>query len=261
MSMAFASAGARASERVFAYTKESHVHAPGESALEPQTTYRVGRERYYSELEGRLELEHGLTPGLQLGLYWNFATRTQDVVTDELTGELSRVSESQLASASFELKYQLSDPSADVVGSALYVETTLGPSASLLEAKLIVDRWLGRFRLAGNLAVEYELAPVRAVDGSKLQTALVLEPYLGASYGLGRGFGVGLELRAPLALSGDGGRLLFGGPALTFADQSFWLTLGVQPQLLAFSEKTANSRLDLSRHERVELRVLAGFLL
>src|SRR3954469_25733362 len=82
---------AAASNRSFVYTQESRVLAPGESELEPWTTFRVGRSRYYSALDGRLELEHGLAPHLQLALYWNFSTQTQDVVQDSLTRDLTRV--------------------------------------------------------------------------------------------------------------------------------------------------------------------------
>src|SRR4051812_11568515 len=57
---------ARADIRSFVYTQESRTLAPGQSELEPWTTFRVGRLRYYSALDGRLELEHGLAQGLQL---------------------------------------------------------------------------------------------------------------------------------------------------------------------------------------------------
>ena len=253
---------AAATNRSFVYTQESRVLAPGESELEPWTTFRAGRSRYYSAIDGRLELEHGLAPGLQLALYWNFSTRTQDVVQDSLTRELARVTDSEFASASAELKYQLSDPTADALGSALYLETTLGPRESELEGKLIVDRVIGKWLLAANLNAELELEPTRDVDGSELETGFVLEPTLAAAYMLPRGVSVGIELRAPLGLAGEAeSRTLFGGPVARFSDRSFWATLGVQPQLVAFSGHSDHSRLDLSHHERLEVRLLAGFLL
>jgi hypothetical protein len=46
-----------------------------------------------------------------------------------------------------------------------------------------------------------------------------------------------------------------------WSDRSFWAALGVQPQLAAFSGKSAGSRLDLDDHERLEVRLLAGFML
>src|SRR6478609_3992745 len=83
-----------ASDRSFVYTQESRVLAPGEGELEPWTTFRVGRSRYYSAIDGRLELEHGILPGLQASLYYNFSTETQDVL-DPLTREVSRVTNSE----------------------------------------------------------------------------------------------------------------------------------------------------------------------
>jgi hypothetical protein len=256
-----ASASAFADVRSFVYTQESRVLAPGESELEPWTTFRLGRTHYYSALDGRLELEHGLAQNLQLALYWNFATVTQDVVQDTLTGELGRVTSSEFSSASAELKYRLSDPTADLLGSALYLEATLGPRESELEAKAIFDRSIGPWLFAGNLIGELELEPVRNSDGSELKKALVLTPTLAAAYQFSHG-SVGLELRAPLGLSGEAdSKTLYGGPVARWSDSGMWVALGVEPQLLAFSGKSSGSRLDLNDHERLELRLLAGFML
>ena len=235
---------------------------PGESELLPWTTFRAGRSRYYSGLDGRLGLEHGLSPGLELALYWNFATQTQDVVQDTLTGELSRVTNSEFSGASAGLKYQLADPTADVLGAALYLEATLGPRQSQLAAKVIVDRSLGQWLLAANADAELELEPVRNAQGSELETAFVLTPTLAAAYDLPHGASVGVELRAPLGVTGDvKSATLFGGPVVRWADDGLWLALGAEPQLAAFSEKSPGSRLDLSDHERLEVRLLAGFML
>ncbi len=252
---------AAASERSFVYTQESRVLAPGQSELEPWTTFRAGRSHYYSALDARLELEHGLLPGLQLALYWNFATETQDVVTDTLTGELSRVTSSEFASASAEVKYQLSDPTADLLGSAFYFETTLGPRESELEAQLIVDRALGKWLFSANAIGELELEPTRTAEGSELEKAFVLTPTLAAAYLFPHG-SIGLELRAPLGLAGAAdSATLFGGPVVRWSEAGYWAALGVQPQLAAFTAKSSNSRLDLRDHERFELRLLTGFML
>ena len=261
LSVAIVPSPAHAGNRSFVYTQESRVLAPGESELEPWTTFRVGRSRYYSALDGRLELEHGLMPGLQLALYWNFTTQTRDVV-QPLSDELSRVTDSEFASVSAELKYQFSDATADLLGSALYLETTLGPRESELEGKLIVDRSIGKWLLAANLIAELQLEPVRTSDGSELEKSLVLQPTLAAAYALPHGTSVGVELRAPLGVAGEAeSATLFGGPVVRWAERGFWAALGVQPQLAAFSGKSPGSRLDLSDHERLEVRLLAGFML
>ena len=248
---------AAATERSFAYTQESRVAAAGETALSPWTTFRVGRERYYSALDARLELEHGLTEALQLSLYWNFTSSSQDVVTS--LGSIERVSDSELASASCELKYRLSDAAADALGSALYFEATLGPQQAALDGKLIADRALGPWRLAANLGVQYRLEPTRSDAGTELETELLLEPAAGAAYTIGHNVSLGLELHAPLGLTGDQTSApLFGGPVLSWADRDFWAALGVQAQLLALSGASPDNHLALARHERVALRLLLG---
>ena len=253
---------AAAVERTFVYTRESRVLSPGASELEPWTTFRAGRERYFSRLDARLGLQHGLLEGLQAALYWNFFSQSQDVVRDPLTGEIERLSESQLAGASLELEYQLSDPSADLLGSALYLESTLGPRETELAGKLIADAYLGKLLLAANLSAVYELEPVRNDEGTDLESAFSLEPALAAAFMLPRGFSLGLELRAPLGLTGEQkSSTLFGGPVLSWVDRGFWAALGVQPQLIALSEKSPDSHLDLQQHERVEVRLIAGWSL
>ena len=261
-SAALFSSTATAGERSFVYTHESHVLAPGESELRPWSTFRAGRSRYYSAIDGRLQLAHGVTPGLQLALYWNFSTETEDVVQDSLTRELQRVSSSEFASVSGELSYQLSDSAADVLGSALYLQTTLGPRQSAATAKVILDRRAGKWLLAANVGADLTFAPVRNPEGSELETALVLEPTLGAGYALPHGVSLGLELRAPLGVAGQAdSSTLFGGPVARFAGHNCWAALGVQPQLLAFSGESQGSRLALNEHERLEVRLLAGFRL
>jgi hypothetical protein len=149
-----------------------------------------------------------------------------------------------------------------LLGSALYLEPTLGPRESELEGKLIVDRNLGKWLLAANAVAELDLEPVRNTAGSELETAFVVTPILAAAYALAHGASVGVELRAPLGVTGQiKSATLYGGPVVRWSDRGFWAALGVEPQLLAFSEKSAGSRLDLRDHARLEVRLLAGFVL
>ncbi len=253
---------AGATVRSFVFTHESPVLAPGKSELAPWTTFRAGRSRYYSRLDGQLQVEHGLTRGLEVSLFWNFSTETQDVVADSLTRQLSRVTRSELASATAELKYQLTDPAADALGSALLLRSTLGPSQSALDARVILDRSLGNWRFAGNASAELTFVPRRGPGGSELATWLVLQPSIACAYAATSALSLGLELRAPLGISGDEkSSTLFAGPVARFAGERSWAALGVQPQLLAFSGKSDGSRLDLNRHERLEIRLIAGFSL
>src|SRR5258706_10056237 len=254
-------APAAASDKHFGYVTESAVLNPGDSELEPWTTARVGHERYYSVLDGRLEFEHGLAQGLQLALYWNFTTETQDTIVDPATATLGRVTSSELSSLSAELKYKLTDPVADALGSALYLETTFGPDAAELEGKLIADRQLGSWLFAGNLVGEYALHFLRDQDKSKVEGELELTPLVGAGYFFAPRFSVGLELRSPIELE-DGEiktATLFGGPVLAWSDEGFWAALAAEPQLVAFKGAASGQSRDLVNHEKLELRLLMGF--
>src|SRR5262245_18823660 len=94
---------AGATERHFPFTYETGVLGPGQAELEPWTTFRVGREHYYSRIDQRLEFEFGLVDRLQTSLYWNFERTTADE-RDPATGALVRSSEFTLASVSSEWK-------------------------------------------------------------------------------------------------------------------------------------------------------------
>lgn len=249
---------ARAAERAFATTEESATLEPGASQLSPWTTFRAGRERYFSRLEGELRLEHGLMPGLELGLRWGFASQSRDRVIDPL-GEIERDAESELTGATFALKYRFTDRHADALGSALQLASSVGPRRSQLAGRVVVDRGFGKLLLAANLSADYQLEPRRDADGTELRAAFTLEPGLAAAYALPAGFGLGLELRAPLGLSGEPeSSALFGGPVVSWTDRRLWLVLGVQPQLVALSGRTPERSLDLTARERIEVRLLAG---
>jgi hypothetical protein len=261
-SAALFAGAAGATQRSFVTTHESPVLAAGHSELTPWTTFRVGRSRYYSRLEGQLQLQHGITKGLELSLFWNFQTETEDVVADSLTRQVSRVTRSELAGAAAELKYQITDPRADALGSALQLRATLGPNQSALWARAIVDRSVGRWLFAANAAALLDLLQRRDTTGSELSSVFVLEPGVACAYAVTPGVSIGLELRAPLGLSGDEkSSTLFGGPVARVAGERSWAALGVQPQLLAFSGKSAGSRLDLDTRERLEVRLIAGLSL
>lgn len=255
--LALGTVDASAAPRAFAYSHESRALPAGSAELEPSATFRVGREHYFARVDGRLELEQGLTSALQLGLALNLTSQSRDVVGS--LGELERVSESDLAGASLELHYQLSDAAADALGSALYLQTTLGARGTWLDARLIADRALGRWRLATNLAGELELRSVRHAEGSELATALTIEPALAAAYVVAEGVSLGLELRAPLGVTGDQrSSALFAGPVASWAQGSFWGVCGVQPQLVALSGASPDSQLALEQRERVQLRLILG---
>lgn len=253
-----AAAQGNASERHFVFTHESFVLAPGHSEIEPWTTFRGGRSHYYARLDQRIEYEFGVLPGLQAALYWNYSTRTGDT-RDAAGGPLLRKTSTEPMSASAELKYKLSDPVADALGSALYLETTVGPSLAALEGKLIFDKRIGRGLLAGNLVSEY------ARDWSTrggAKSELELKVALAGGYFVTDSAMVGLEVTEVTELE-DAKEVetsaFFAGPTVAWARDSFWLASTALVQAGALAGAKNGAVFDLEHQERFQWRLILGF--
>lgn len=244
---------AHASERQFTYTYGSAVLPPGSLELEPWTTFRVGRDAFYSRMDNRLEFEMGVADGLQTAWYFNWTTTAQD---DNGT----RAEASAFTGVSSEWKLNLSDPVADAVGSSVYVEFTGGPSEFEAEAKLIFDKRWDKVVLACNVVGEHEWE--FAHEGTEREAAVELT--LGAAYLVSPRASIGVELRDSNAIKpGEGWEhsALFAGPTFSYAHERWWSAVTVLPQLykLKGNDQDAGRKLVLSDHEQLEARVLFGF--
>jgi hypothetical protein len=245
---------ASATDRRFPFTYETGVLGPGQAEIEPWTTFRVGREHYYSRIDQRLEFELGLVRNLQTALYWNFERVTADA-RDPVTGELVRSSEFTLASISSEWKYKLSDPLADTFGSALYLEGAYGPDEAELEAKLLFDKQVGNFLVALNLVGEQEWE--FSAGETESEQKLVLN--LAAGYFLTNELVLGAEIESATLIEEGSmeSSVIYAGPSLAYASGRYWAAVGVTPQV--FAPKTEEGRLDLEHNEYLRARILLGF--
>lgn len=242
-------AAVSASERHFAYTYESAVLRPGTREIEPWTTFRLGRSDFYSRLDTRLETEVGLTDRLQTALYLNLSSALSDTPD-------GRVSSTELKGISSEWKFKLSDPVADRIGAAGYVELSAGPSEVELEAKLILDKRAGRFLGALNLVAEHEWI----FEEPQTEREKTFEVDAAGCIFLTPRLTAGLELRSHTVVPpvGEATRsALFLGPTVSYAKESWWVAVAVLPQIRALAG-ASSGHLDLVEHERVEVRILAG---
>lgn len=265
---------AAANERHFTYTYESATLRPGQLELEPWTTFRAGRDDFYTRLDQRLEFEAGIVDRLQTSLYWNFSSVTQDVPIRDATGVTrdERQSEFEMESISNEWKYQLTDPVADALGLALYLEWALGTSEAEIEAKVILDKRLGNLLLAANVVGEHEWEFDTA---NELSRELILEADLAAGYFLSESFLVGLEVRNHTDFENADEfehSAFFAGPVVSYSSQNWWAALTILPQLGAIKgDQTPEApapgaqpvpvesgALTFQEHERFEVRLLAG---
>ncbi len=244
-------------ERHFGYSNETGVLNPGDAEIEPQTTLRYGRESYYSRWENRLEFEFGVVENLQAALYLNFQSVTADTTLPD-DSEV-RSSETKFKSLSAELKYKLSDPVADPIGTGLYFESSLGPSEAELEGKFLLDKRLGPLLFAANIIGEYEWE-FEEPDETEREAAVLFT--LGAGYFLGDRFLLGLEARNKNEFEGAEeleSSTLSLGPVAALSEGRWWLSFTFLPQLYAFKGKSNGKNLDLEHAERFESRLILGF--
>jgi len=85
---------------------------------------------------------------------------------------------------------------------------------------------------------------------------------LAAGYFLSPSFVTSLEARNENGLSGQYDRsVLYVGPSVSYVSSRYWLTLAVQPQLVAFKGASAGHHLDLTENEYLQGRLLLGLSL
>ncbi len=247
----------QANDRAFAYTYESAVLPAGEREVELWTTWRRGHEgQFYSRYDHRVELEWGLGNNWQTSFYLNWQQVTAENF-DPVTGtSLGNSHKFEFKGISTEWKYKLLDPVANAVGLALYSELSLGSDEVELEAKLILDKKLGRHFLAYNLVGEYE---VEFSPGHR-EGALKIENALGYSYSFGDHFSAGLEVNSRAQRAGGAWQYhaLYAGPVVHYSAKNWWVTLTGLQQLPALkrSVSTPDSRYVFDGQERTNIRLL-----
>jgi hypothetical protein len=244
---------ASANERHFTYLYETAILPPGGREIEVSTTFRAGRDQYYSALDHRLEFEFGITEKVMSSFYLNWSNVSSE-------GSLGTVgNEFEWQGISSEWKWKLSDPVADPLGFALYGEVSYGTKEFELEAKTLFDKKIGNLLLAANLVAEgeFETGP----DETEL------EADLGASFAITPHFSAGLELRNHNEIAEESGSeemewehsALFLGPNLSYATENWWVTLSVLPQLPALMKEEGGSMFVLDEHEKINARLLFSF--
>jgi len=169
----------QAGDRRFTYTYEATTAPKGAVELENWVTWKATRgSKKKNQFDFRHELEFGLTDRLQLGLYlsdWS------------IVNEHSHT-EANWKNFAAEVIYNLSNPTTDFLGSALYAEVKAGDEIFALEGKLILQKNFGPWIIAYNGIVEAEW------EGPDYEEEIgVFEQTLGISYQVSPKFSVGVE--------------------------------------------------------------------
>jgi hypothetical protein len=195
-------------------------------------------DRRFNAVDFRNELEFGVTEHFQIGLYladWGYL---EDPDANEHGFRYQ--------SSALELIYNLSNPTTDLLGSALYGEIRGGPEELELESKIILQKNLGRFVVAynGTFEAKWEGDRLEERGGEVSQS-------LGVSYEVSPALLIGAELLHEIDLpnwSEAGDSIVYGGPNISYRHGNWWAT--VTP-LVQFTEVA--SEVD------VQTRLIFGF--
>lgn len=248
---------ANAQDRVFTYTYQSGVLNKGQKEIEVWTTLLNGRDNFYRGLNHSMEFEVGLGGKLQTSFYLNYGY-SKAVLDENGIQSLNNTTE---YSFSNEWKLKLSDPVANRIGSALYFEYTLAPTATAFEGKIILDKQIGNLISAFNLVGEYEVERKFTPFGTRLKSenegVLNVELNYGLSYKVRDHLSIGLEAMNQNQIAGSEweNSVLLMGPCFSYSTNGFWINLTCMPQITNFK----GGGLELMEHERLQTRLIFSY--
>lgn len=248
--------GARASESRFAFTRESDVLPAEHAELRNFSTFRLGRERYFSRVDERLAFVWGASSRFQGAFEWSVAATAKDEPNPD-TKILERRSTFRFVAASTEWTYGLSDPIADVLGAALVVNVGYGPERADVGGGLILDKRLGDLLFAANLSGLQTWSFAARETESEQDVRL----NLAGGYFLTPAVFAGIEALSTTLIRDEDlqSSAVYVGPAIAWSAERFWLVLSALPQV--FAPKSAEGTLDLDTGEHVRARLLVAFRL
>ena len=170
-----------ATERKFAFSYEVTTAPKGTVELENWVTWKHSDNAAgkVDRFDFRHELEFGITDRFQAAVYlanWTYDDRNPE-------------KKASYQNSGIELIYNLTNPTTDFLGSALYLEVLAGDENLELEGKLLLQKNFGPLIVAYNAVLEAEW------EGSKLEERKgEFAETLGVSYELTKKFSLGAEL-------------------------------------------------------------------
>ena len=248
----------QAQDRNFVRTYQSTVLPKGAIDLEFWHTSRFEHEgQFFHAQDQRMEVEFGLGKNWQTAFYFNryqkrYSTSSDGTVTSNEIG------------FSNEWKVKLSDPVANKLGFALYGEWGIKGGDELeLEAKLILDKVIGKHLFAFNGVYEFE-KEFEWEDGKVKSDGyeMPVELDLAYMYNINKSLGLGFEIRNHNEIAkGEGWEysVLFGGPTINFRSNRWFVIANYLPQWGNIHKTdVAPGNKVLDEHERAEARILIG---
>ncbi len=205
-----------ADERAFTFVYESTTSPKGTFEYEHWITWKKDKrsDAAFDRFDFRHEFEFGITDNWQLGFYvsdW----RSQDGRSVKDGAEWRNVAVESI--------YSLSDPTADLLGVALYGEMKYGDQLIELEGKLILQKNIRPFIFAYNATFEAEWEGSHyGNDNGKF------EETFGASYQISPRWLIGTELLHEIEYEDFRefkDSVLYLGPTVSFRTKRWWMSL------------------------------------
>lgn len=234
----------QAQDRVFTFTYQSGTLKKGQREIEVWNTLESGRTNFYRGLNSRVEFELGLSHNLQTSFYLNLNNSTEEVLTNLENAEIRYLEHNTQIGFSNEWKLNLSNPSANLMGSALYAELELFPSEIAIETKLILDKQLDHTLHALNLTFEPEWETEESSEGAEQEFEMKFGLSYGFSYTLNPRLNAGIEIVNSNVYQEEEKfeySALYAGPTLSYTAENFWINFSLLPQLNSIYKKENNS--------------------
>lgn len=212
-----ASLPAAAGDRAFTYVYEATTHAQGAWEIEQWVTWKTDKDTDpdFDRIDFRTELEYGITDHLQLGLY------LADLRYEDGTNVADDGLEYHNAAA--ELIWNLTNPTLDPLGLALYGEVKFGDELFELEGKILAQKNISNVILAYNATIEAEW------EGENYdEDKGVFEQTFGASYQFSPSFSAGVEALHEIEFddwSETGDDVVYLGPNASYRADGWWVTV------------------------------------
>lgn len=246
-----------AQDRIFTYAYQSNVLGKGQKELEVWTTILNGKDNYYREIKNRVEYETGLGSNLQVAFYLN---AKQKAFFDDATGEI--VMDPTEISVSNEWKYKFSDPIADKIGFAGYLELTAATDELEIELKAIFDKKIGRTLHAVNLILEPEWETTTEDGKVTTETEIKYDFIYAFSYNVNKNWNIGAEImnkNVYIKAEEFTHSALFGGPGFSYSTKNFWLNFTAMPQWTGFSNPDGMKGLNVDEFTKFETRLIFSY--
>jgi len=246
---------ASADERMFTYSNEAKTLPAGSVELEQWVTLAARKESgEFRKWKMREELEYGFTDRFTGAAYLNWELET----VHDVPG-LADEREATFAGASLEGKYKFTDPSADLIGTLLYVELSAESDEYELELKGVASKAWGPWTLAYNFIVEAEWVGSRDLNNIKRwDHEFTIENTAGISYSFLPALAVGLEAMARTPFDDNfedrGQTAFFAGPNVHVSAGPLWATLTVIRQV----DPQGHNDLNLDDFTKFEIRLMVG---